>query len=323
MPFCFKCGTKLFDNAKFCQKCGTPVAAPPPGGGAQNSKIELSLYEGSEKTFGFTGALLTVPSGMDVFNHYRLEFRKLARLQTNKLQEEYTRTITDLDAFLTRFPILYAKHRQPLMDAAMDLFAQAGIYDLSPQQFEEQHSKDFCLCGEDVNIMIDSFNKTIQANQDRKAQGYNLLPGMVFSGLGGFVKALALNVAVTAIAEADIKNANVTPKQRQELFRRINPANLMERAFLDYWRIFLSMTWWMNQRGLAVWYPNVQDNQRATGLYQNLSAGRIPQEKVPEIVVTMLSLNPYVDDYLKYVHQRFGKTEETSAIFSYFGFEGK
>ena len=284
MPFCIKCGTKLSDTAKFCQKCGNPVAPRPQNAGtnqekssqnagastgksSQNSKIDLSFYEGRGKAFPFMGARLNVSSGMDAFNHYRIEFRKFARSQAGKLREEYNHTVTNLDTFLTQFPGMYAKYRQPLMDAAMDIITAAGIYDLSPQQFEEQHTNDFCLCGEDVNITIDSFNQTIQANQERKAQGYNMLPGIVFGGLGGFVKALAFNVAVTAIAEADIKNANVTQKQRQELFGRINPANLMERAFLDYWRVFLSMTWWMNQRGLDVWYPNEQDNQLATGIY--------------------------------------------------------
>ena len=32
MPYCDRCGTKLDENARFCQKCGKPVAVfvPPP-----------------------------------------------------------------------------------------------------------------------------------------------------------------------------------------------------------------------------------------------------------------------------------------------------
>ena len=170
--------------------------------------------------------------------------------------------------------------------------------------------------------MIDSFNKTIEANQQRKAHNYNMMPGMIFSGLGGFVTALAVNVAVNQIAEAHIRNANVTPSQRVELFQRINPNLLMQRAFLDYWRVFLSLTWQMNRRGLPVWYPNETSNQRATGIFQNLSAGRIPEHKAAEAVVSMLQLNPYDDNYMPYLLQRYGRTEETKEIFDYFGYEG-
>ena len=30
MPYCHRCGTKLEENAHFCQKCGTPVVTLPP-----------------------------------------------------------------------------------------------------------------------------------------------------------------------------------------------------------------------------------------------------------------------------------------------------
>lgn len=37
MIYCVKCGTGLPDDAKFCAKCGTPVGAPGPSGGAAPS----------------------------------------------------------------------------------------------------------------------------------------------------------------------------------------------------------------------------------------------------------------------------------------------
>ena len=204
----------------------------------------------------------------------------------------------------------------------MTIILQSGVYDLSPTQFEDQHTADFCLCGEDVDTIIESFNLTIEANQDKKIRMYNMMPGMVFSGLGGFAAALAVNVAVNKIAEADIRNANVTPKQRAELFGRINFNSLMERAFTDYWRVFLSMTWQLNRKGIDVWYPNERDNESATGLFGNLTSGMLPPDRVPDLLVTLLKLNPYADDPLRYIQQCVGVTYETAPIFEYFGFEG-
>lgn len=317
MPFCQMCGAQLYSGAKFCQQCGAPAALP-----ETNPKpISIALYCGAEKTLSFMGQPLSISAEMDVFNHYRKEFRKFARSQVEALKGAYYRRIQNLDAFLAEFLNLYFYFRKPLIDAALNVLSEAELYDLSPQQFEEQHTNDFCLCRDDVNVMIESFNQTIVANQERKARGYNMMPGFVFRGVGGLIAAVAVNAAVASIAEADIRNANVTPRQRAELYTRINSNVLMERAFLDYWRIFLSMTWWMQQRGLAVWYPNEQDNQRANGIYQNLCTGRIPQERIPEYVVTMLQLNPYAEEYLNYIFQRFGRTEETKAMFDYFGFE--
>lgn len=329
MPFCTACGSQLLPEARFCVNCGSPVIQYPaqpapvqqPVQEIPTPDMDLSLYEGGEKKLSFMGVEFTVSKEMDVFAHYRREFRRFARVQTAALRGEYFRRVFGLDAFLTDFPVMYTFYRQPILDKAMDLFAETGLYDISPSQFEEQHTKDFCLCGEDIDVMIDSFNQTIEMNQERKAQGYNMLPGMVFSGIGGFVTAMAVNVAINKIAEDDIRNANVTPQQRAELFARINTDVLLERAFLDYWRVFLSMTWWMNRRGLPVWYPNEDGNQRATAFYQNLSAGRIPEHKQPEAVVQMLQLNPFMDDNMKYISQKYGMTDEITEILTYFGMD--
>lgn len=328
MPFCHICGTPMEPTARFCLRCGTPAAQsqpnpqPNPQPAPAFQPVKATLYEGQARDLTFLGVSFTVSPEMDTFNHYRKEFRQFARQQSGLLRSEYFRRVRNLDAFLTDFPVMYTFYRKSIIDAAVDLLGQADLYDISPQQFEDQHSKDFCLCGEDIDVMIDSFNKTIEANQQRKAHNYNMMPGMIFSGLGGFVTALAVNVAVNQIAEADIRNANVTPSQRVELFQRINPNLLMQRAFLDYWRVFLSLTWQMNRRGLPVWYPNETSNQRATGIFQNLSAGRIPEHKAAEAVVSMLQLNPYDDNYMPYLLQRYGRTEETKEIFDYFGYEG-
>lgn len=332
MAFCTKCGTQLKEGANFCAKCGNPVKAAQPveqqavAVAQQPTPVQMEqnglyFYRGIQRHFPLCGKVVTVSSGMDVFNYYRKTFLNLARIQADALRREYMQRINDLDSFLVYFPEMYSRYRQPLLDLAVDIFPLAGIYDLSPEQFERQHTNDFCLCGEDVDVVIESFNLTIEANQERKVRMYNMMPGVVFSGLAGFAAAIALNAAVTAIAEADIRNADVSRKQRQELYERIDFDVLMERAFVDYWRVFLSLTWWMNQKGLDVWYPNDQDNSRAEGLYQNLLSGRIPQQVLLDQYILLLQLNPYADDHLQYLLDNAGVTNETAPIFDYFDFD--
>lgn len=321
MAFCTKCGSSLAISAKFCTKCGASVPGANPAPAGFQTPPDMNYYSGQAVSLPFLGHTLTVSADMDAFNHYRKEFRKLARVQLQGLRQQYVSRIVNLDAFFIDFPVMYEFYRQPLIDAACGILMQAGIYDVSVQQFTNEHVRDFCLCGEDLNVMIDSFNKTIEANQESKARGYNMLPGFIFSGIGGFAMALATNVAVNAIAEADIRNANVNPRQRQELFGRIDPNVLLHRAYLDYWRVFLTMTWTMRQRGLPVWYPTEETNQRSDGIFQNLNSGRIPANKVPELTCALLQTSPFNDDYLAFVQQRFGRTDQTVAVLDYFGCE--
>lgn len=320
MPFCTNCGTQLRETDAFCTQCGTATGQNRMPVATTNHAIAFhcDMAEGKEMIFPFFDSAVVVSPEMDAFNYYRKQFSKLARKKANDLCAEYRARISDLDSFLTVFPQIYTSHRKPLIDLAMNIFSQAELYDISPEQFEDQHTADFCLCGEDVDVIIESFNLTIEANQERKIKMYNMMPGMVFSGIGGFAAALAVNAAVNTIAENDIKNANVSSRQRAEIYERIDLSSLMERAYIDYWRVFLSMTYILNQRGYGVWYPTVENNNRANGLYQNLIAGRIPQDKVVSQTTQLLSLNPFADGYLDFLKARFGTTPQTQAIIDYF-----
>ncbi|MBQ9134862.1 MAG: zinc ribbon domain-containing protein [Lachnospiraceae bacterium] len=343
MSYCASCGSLLDPDVKFCPDCGTPVntfwettvqAAPvvtpvntmSPAANtispSSATKIHIPLYHGVQREFSFMGRTLIIPAAMDTFNHYRKEFRSHARQAVNALTVEYTNHVFDLDTFLQNFSIMYGHCRKPLLEAAVNLLPEAGIYDVSFEVFEERHTKDFCLCGNDLKIMMDCFNATISANQNKKIQTYNMMPGLVFRGIGGFFAATALNYASASMLEASIRNAHVTPAQRAELFSRLNPNLLMEHAYLDYWRVFLSLTGWMHRRGLDVWYPNDAATTQADGLFQNMCALKLPEEKNPDFVITLLQTNPYSDNYFKYINWKYADSAEVIAINNYFGFDG-
>lgn len=321
MPFCCACGTKLGNQDKFCFACGTPTTEAPVASAPASPTYTVAPYTGEKKAFSLQGAIFIASSGMDAFNYYRTVFKAIAKKQALAFEAEYRARIGNLDSFFVDFPQMYAFYRKPIIDCAMSIILQSGIYDLSESQFEEQHTADFCLCGEEYKNLVESFNLTIEANQDKKIRMYNMMPGVVFSGLGGLAAAFALNVAVTSIAEADIKRANVSQKQRAEIFGRINTAVLMDEVFTDYWRVFLSMTWQMQQRGMDMWYPNDDGNRRAEGLYQNLVSGMLPKDKIPDLLVQLLGLNPYANEPLLYIRQNMGTTDETRRIFDYFGID--
>ena len=318
MPFCSNCGKPVGETDVFCSGCGNKLRAPTASVACNSGLPHVDLYSGTQVELPLLSEKIVVSAGMDIFNYYRKWFSVFAKQKAMELRAEYCMRIMDLDSFLTVFPEIYQKHRRPLIDAAMDVLGKAGIYDISLEQFEAQHTADFCLCGEDIDTIIESFNLTIEANQDKKIKMYNMMPGMVFRGIGGFAAALAVNAAVNAIAEKDIKNADVSQKQRAEIFSRVNLDVLMERAYIDYWRVFLSLTYILNQRDFGVWYPTDQSNSRAEGLYQNLVTGRIPPDKVLSQFAQLCTLNPYNENYLNFLTQVYGFTAETKAISDYF-----
>ncbi len=107
-------------------------------------------------------------------------------------------------------------------------------------------------------------------------------------------------------------------KQLIKMTASANSEMQMERAFIDYWRVFLSMTWTMQQRGVNIWYPNDQDNTRAQGIFSNVSEGRIPHEKMPEMMAAILAANPYTDGMGQFLRDYYSDDPQTQYILNYF-----
>ena len=325
MAFCIKCGAKLNEGSKFCVSCGAPQktalenqtkgVAPLP---------EVKVYTGQSVSLTLEGQPISVSPELDVFNHYRLVFRQLAENASARLLRQYETRVRTIDDFLVRFDDYYIEERTPLLEAAFSVLTELGYYDITLESFANQHTKDYCLIVEDLNNMLENFNAAIEANQSRRARAFNLLPGVIFGGgVGGFLGAVAYNVGVNAAAEAAIAKANVSRAQRAELFRRINTESLMNRAFTDYWRIFLSMTYTMKEHGFPVWYPTGEGTERIKNMASNLKAGRIPSSKVPEVFAEIVRTNPYNNDCFVSINNMYPENPEVIAINDYFGFDGK
>jgi len=55
-------------------------------------------------------------------------------------------------------------------------------------------------------------------------------------------------------------------------------------------------------------------------IFQNLTNPNFPQDKAVEIIISLILSNPYNPEYHKYLKNKFGDSEEVSAITNYFGF---
>lgn len=326
MTYCGCCGAEQRPGSTFCHNCGEPVdtsenssAVPAPITlGTVPIDTNLPIYRGKQRIFSFRGRVLTVTPAMDTFNYYYNAYGELAIKALHNLRTEYTHHTTCLDIFLKDFPTLYSFHRRPLVEAAMSVLVQAGIYDVSAQMFEDTLSKNFCSCGADMDVVIRNFNATIKANQQRTINTYNMLPSIIFSGLEDFVAATALNVVMTSVVDSQIRNANVTPAQRAAIFANINTDILMNHAYRDYRGVSLTLVLELIKHGQTIWYPSSERCQRASAIYQNLCASRVPEDQIPGVFLNLLQMMPYEGKYYQYITQKYGQSEEINRIFHYF-----
>lgn len=276
--------------------------------------------------FPIMGRVLEISEEMAVFNHYRIMFRDGANWYANAFQRAYMNQIQNLDAFLELFPRLYDTGLQPVVQKAVDILFSYNVWTVTCDSFLAQHKKDFHLAMDDYDTMMESFNLTLEANQKRRANNASYVPNVTFfgRGLGGLVagaaKSVAYHAARDSLSASYIRNAQVTPAQRVELYNRLKLPVLFDRVYSDYWNVFLSLIWTINQNGGHIWWPNKQKTQQANNIFQNLSNPNFPQNRVLDALLDIIRTNPFQVKYFRFLQERFGRTPEIDAVCRFFGF---
>lgn len=280
----------------------------------------------SVKKFPISNQVLEILENLDAFNSYRLTFRDLANSAANDLAEDYNANIKNLDDFLEKFPQIYRVHLEPLIKKAVDILITEGVWTVTFDSFLNQHLTDFHLAMDDYQIIINNFNSTLEANQQKTANMWSYVPSLMGGGFGiigalkGIATATAYNLVRDGIESSVLKNANVKPEQRAQIYSGLNVSILFERVFTDYWRVFLSLVWTLNQNGKNIWWPTDEDVQQSANIFTNLSNPNFPQDKILEVLLQIIKTNPYNAEYYKFFIARFGDSEEFTAIRNYFGY---
>lgn len=278
------------------------------------------------RNFPLYGRVLEVSESFDVFNSYRLMFRNYANQAANELATEYINTIYDLDTFLANFPALYNSKLDIVIKKAMDILISEEIWTVTYDSLINQHIRDWHLAIDDYNIMVQSFNLTVEANQQRKANTWGYVPTMIGGGFGfgGMVKGIATATAYNLVRDgfeaSSMNTLRIKPEQRIELYNRLNVNLLFDRVFLDYWRVFLSLIFVLNQNGRNIWWPSDDQAAKAANIFTNMSHPNFPQDQIIDMMIQIFQMQPYNIEYYKYFMNKFGDSEEFQAIRNYYGY---
>ena len=340
--FCPKCGEKIESGMSFCVCCGTKLEEEPPEDNnlsdtiaQQNNQSShetpqnvntgitpINRYDGVEREFSLLGAKIVIPPSIDAFNYYRKSFKSAAIQLQKQAATDYFQYVINLDTFLTIFPQIFSRYIQPLFGEAYKILLQHDIYDLTMESFFENHKNDFNECEKTYDAVIKAFNDTIAFNQQNVINSYNMLPTVFFSGFTGLIAATFVNMGVSAAMESSIKKANVSRPQREQMFRRINHDSFVYDIFRDYWNVHYSLTFQLNRHGMNVWFPNIENNQKAHNLVDNIKRDIVPPDKLPMLLCQVFEARPYVDDLFIYLNSKYPNNPEVYAISEYFGFDG-
>ncbi len=286
------------------------------------------IVKGSSKSFPFMGQTLEISESLDEYNTYRLKFRAMAIKYQEIAQNEYKRKVHNLETFLEFYPKIYDKYLDIILQRAVDVLISNGVWTVTTYSFSKQHRNNFHSATKAVDTTLESIELTVNENQQRTAGLTSLIPNLQGGGFGfkgamkGIAKATAFNVVRDSVEASAINKAGkVKQAQRVELYNRIKPDVIFLHVYSDYFGVFHSFVNVMNQNGHTLWHQPKDENFQRDNIFRNIQNPNFPKDKVKEVLLDLLKTDPYKKDIYKYIIEKFGETEEISAILNYLGYD--
>ena len=304
------------------KQSGKPVFCEP-----EALKDALTPATGVAKTFTLCGEELQIPQNFDVFNSYRLIFRKLAVECTECVKAEFEKRINNLNTYIQIFPNLYRHYLDLMIGKAMEIMVAEGVWSATTESFSKEHTENFHLIAADIFTTMQSIEATMQANQQATA---NMVKEVTrFADNIGLNKNRSGNATIERISnmpgniarKAAIQSAaTINLAQQIELYNRINHDTLFEHVFLDYWRVFLTLVAHLKIAGKDIWWAEDEITERTNNIFSNLKNPAFPKDKLVTVFLEILNTQPYNKDYFAFMVSQFGDNAETAAIRDYFGY---
>lgn len=328
MNNCTKCGKELVEGAAFCMGCGTPVSVATQTKttitiGLDEAEFQAVLAEtvfhsthGTDKIFPLNGKELHITADMDAFNEYRLNFRNMAKLCADTAAREYTAKVNNLESFIDYFPDIYSKYLDVMGDKAIDILISESIFSITRDEFLDQHKADFHLAIDDMEVMAESIQLTVQQNRAFSGAIQSFASKYLSEKVG--ISEDTINSFADGMLDEAAQHLN--DAQKAELYGRIKPHILFARVFYDYWNVFLSLVNLLRSFGHNLWWPDNVVFENSKNIFKNISNPNFPQDKVCDVLFDIIHASPYNAKYYEFMQTKFGDTEEVANIRTYFGF---
>lgn len=330
MSYCSNCGNEIAQNSKFCMNCGMPVNSENSSISSlveENKNYEPKLIDnelmvsvvGSEKRFSLCGKELVVSQDRDIFNSYRANYWKMAKICADNAVHEYLEKIHNIDDFLQNFLDIYDRNLEPLTKIALNILVGEDVYTITHESFMAEHKASFRSALADYDTMVESWNLTIESNKKVIGGISNIASNIVSNKLGAnTVQGGFVNGMISGVAEASI---DVTPAQKAELYNRITPYILFNRIFNDYWSVYLSLIFTLNKNGKNIYWPTKDMATQANNMFSNISSPNFNQEKIVDVLFDIIEKFPYNKAYYEFMKEKFAETDEVNALICYYGCE--
>lgn len=275
---------------------------------------QLTLYEGSDKTFSLNGKDFTVPARLDAFNYYRNTFKELATCYSDKASKKYIECVCDASSFFEHVLEIYNENLNAVIDCAIDVLVSDNILKYSVETFASTHQKTSCEVMEYCSQIYEEY-ETLKQSSAQTVQG---ISNLASSLLGQ--KSWVLGEFVSGMGEGLAESVSLSDEQLRTFFASIEPQKVFNGAYSDYWKVYLTLVYCLKEHNKDIWTPDEATTDEIDTTLQLLAKPNFPQDKVTDLILNLITKDPYRKEIYDLMKAKFGENEEVLNIIGYFGF---
>ena len=270
------------------------------------------------KIFTLGNEKIRLSDEFEFYHKYACKFTQMAYTYKKNLKDCIKKNCNNIEDYVNNVPV-YAEHFiDEAISECIDLLIENDIYDYDFRKLKDEYEED--LSYEDTyeySSLLEEYNAICQDEQDntdrkninRSSRSHWRGGGF---GIGGAIKgalqAGMLNIATDAVRGiGDSITDSQDRKRYVKLKEQLNTGNLADDLSEGIWDIIyyeLSSAFGEIMEdhekcdaGSILW----ENNDEASSIYNNLDRIK-DRDKRSELLIKVLSLNPYENDYLSYLY---------------------
>lgn len=286
-------------------------------------------YAASAKTFPLLGLELQVSEEIDAYNQFQELYRKLAWNQAQKAKRAMARRILSYETYHEFLSDIVYEYGLPLFELTLDICMANDVYSENEESIFKMHYNMFHNLEKRMNAIASyaqqvstsgahaGANAAIKMNYSQTTAVF----GTSRSELNKAVrKANFSNMMTDARTKLMSNMANhLTPKDKENIYEKFDAERdgFTDAIFQDFWGMCLTLNKILEDNGHTVWSKVAIDDTELRTI-ENMSRPDFPEEKIPGFIIPLLQKNPYDQRIYSFLVNRYGKTDEISAIMDYF-----
>ena len=162
---------------------------------------------------------------------------------------------------------------------------------------------------------IEEQHKQLLQTSAGSIQGVSNLAGSLLGQ-----KSWILGDLISGIGEGMAENVSLSDEQAKKLFEAIEPHRIFNLTCIDYWQVHITLVFFLQRHNRDIWAPNEVSSDEVDTTIKLLARPNFPQDKVTDLILDLVSKDPYRKEIYDLMREKFGDTEEVLNIVDYFGF---